>query len=1060
MVLIETLKENIKDKIVSFIKEFDKQNNEFEISFFQKSDLLTLERFNNLNNVLNIVTKKNDNKHKLITNSSLDIILSYKTKKDILENYRITINGIEKINEYLQMLGTKKNELIFSTLMKIAYGKHNDDNIKIIKKVKDFNRYIIIDSYYLKIKLDEELELTKEEIKKLMDIRGNYKKGEYNIIYRLKNRNSYFIVKSKNLFRIDLTLTKQSYNINNLENSIQNSEVELECLIEDKKVALDEILSISEFIIKIVQQTNNIISEDEKQEVLKLYSNLLGINNDITNLYGRKPVSLEIVHAVDNLPNKYSLTDKADGERNMLLVYNNNCYLINNNLNVKNIGISINAIYNNSILDGEYIFVKEHNKYLYMVFDCLVISGIDYRNEVSLIKRLIASNNLINGINKINIEFKDVIFKDLNDINKVINTHKENLYLMYDDINENLKKTKNTTLVRKKYFINVFGLKDNEIFYYSDLMWNLYTLDKKLKCPYELDGLIYQPLEQKYEVETNKSKYPDLKWKPAKLNSIDFYIEFEKDKKTGKILVLYDNTLSDETDDIDEIKIEENKKYLICNLYVGNKVNNVEQPQLFSNNPNEYQCFLFLDETNNVRSSDGVIINDKTVVEFYYDLKSEIQVNMRWVPLRTRYEKTEIVNKYKKNFGNSYYVSKKVWQTILNPFTENDFKELMDDEKYEHYIRILKNKIGNSSDSLNIKGPYYNKTEFKHHPFTQFHNFVKSQLIYTYTNKYYNDTQYTVLDLGCGQGGDIQKFYYASILSYVGIDPDYDNIFAYGKSQSRYDRFRKDKKKYPNFPPMTFLQGSSTSLLTYEDQIKEIGKMNNEQKNTFNKFFGENNKTYFDRFNSSMSLHYYLKNETSWLNFCENVNKYLRSGGYFIFEVMDGEIVREKLKDKDTYQLFYDTIKGEKKLLFEIKKKYNDNSVDSYGNTIDVHMSWLSEENIFNSEYLVNFDFVVKSLKDNCNLELIESDYFKTIYDDSYEYIKSVCENERSDNHSLGNLDFISKVIKFYEDTPLNKVHKEISDLYRYYVFKKTETDLKDVKQKYYGKKSTIFTAK
>jgi SAM-dependent methyltransferase len=316
------------------------------------------------------------------------------------------------------------------------------------------------------------------------------------------------------------------------------------------------------------------------------------------------------------------------------------------------------------------------------------------------------------------------------------------------------------------------------------------------------------------------------------------------------------------------------------------------------------------------------------------------------------------------------------------------------------------------------------------------------------------------LDLGCGQGGDIQKFYYASILSYVGIDPDYDNIFAYGKSQSRYERFKKNKKQYPNFPPMTFLQGSATSLLTYEDQIKEIGKMNNEQKKSFDRFFGENNKTYFDRFNSSMSVHYYLKNETAWLNFCENVNKYLRSGGYFIFEVMDGEIIKEKLKDKDTYQLFYDTVKGEKKLLFEIKKKYNDNSIDMYGNTIDVHMSWISEENIFNSEYLVNYDFIVKSLKDNCNLELIESDYFKTIYEDSYGYINSVCENEKMDNVALGNLNFISKVKIFYEDNLMNKVHKEISDLYRYYVFKKTETDLKEVKQKYYGKKSTIFTAK
>jgi hypothetical protein len=134
--------------------------------------------------------------------------------------------------------------------------------------------------------------------------------------------------------------------------------------------------------------------------------------------------------------------------------------------------------------------------------------------------------------------------------------------------------------------------------------------------------------------------------------------------------------------------------------------------------------------------------------------------------------------------------------------------------------------------------------------------------------------------------------------------------------------------------------------------------------------------------------------------------------------------------------------------------------MDMYGNTIDVHMSWISEENIFNSEYLVDFDFVIKSLKDNCNLELIESDFFKTIYDDSYEYIKTVSENEKSDNIALGNFDFMNKVIKFYEDTPMNKVHKEISDLYRYYVFKKEEPNLKETKQKYYGKKSTIFTAK
>lgn len=1049
MSILENIQKEEKDKIVSFIDDYNKKTNEFEISFFQNSSLLTLERFNNLNSVLNIISKNKN----VVQNTTLDVILSKKNENDVLENYRITITGLDKINEYIQMFGLKKNELIYSTLMKLILKKEKDLNI--IKKVKDYDKYITMDNYYMKIKLDEELNLDEKEKKKLTNIYKNFEKDKYNIIYRLKNRITHFINKEKNLYKIDLTMTKQAYNINNIENSISKNEIEMECLLNNKKTALKEIFSISEFIIKIIQQTNKIVSVKENDNIIQLYKNILSSRENLNKLDGRQPISLDLINTIDNLPNKYAVTDKADGDRYMLIVIDTNCYLISNNLMVKNIDIKVKSKFNNSIIDGEYIFVKKYNKYLFMAFDCLVISGNNCRNEISLMKRLSLMDELINEINKINVNFETVKVENME---KMLNTHKKNLYLMYDDIMENLKKTKNNIIVRKKYFINVLGLKYNEIFHYSNLLWKTFKNDSKLQCPYELDGLIYQPLEQKYV--TTKSKYPDLKWKPSYLNSIDFYVEFEKDQKTGKILVIYDNTLQAYNADIDENEdiIKKNSNYYICNLYVGNTKNNIETPKLFSDDPKEYQCFLFLDETGNVRSKDGKIINDKTVVEFYYDLTSDTLPNMRWIPIRTRYDKSEKI-KYKKNYGNSYITSKLIWNTIINPVTETDFMELMDDNKYEIYVEQIKKRIEDSGENIQIKHSYYNQTEKINPNFNEFQNWVKSQLIYTYINAYYNDMQYKTIDFGCGRGGDILKFYYATVLNYVGIEPSYDEIYGYNKAMDRYTKFKNNKKKYPNFPKMTFIQASSTNLLNYENQVKVVGKMNEKQIKLFNSVFN-NDKTYFDRANSSMSLHYYLENEVSWMNFCQNLNDYLRPGAYFVFEVMNEKKIKNLLKDKDKYETFYTDNEGNKKLLFEIQKKYDEKNETHYGNIINVHMAWIFEEGVYVPEYLVNHDFIIQSLKKNCDMTLIESDNFETIYDDSYTYLKTVHEQEKSNNTKLANKKFVDKVFKYYENNKMNDLHKEISFLYDYYVFKKEETNLKEIKNKYYGQKTTIYTKK
>ena len=168
---------------------------------------------------------------------------------------------------------------------------------------------------------------------------------------------------------------------------------------------------------------------------------------------------------------------------------------------------------------------------------------------------------------------------DANNTSKLLEHHKKNIISLYNDIDTVLKGKEVNIIIRRKYFIDSSGLKDNEIFTYSYFLWSLYTSSTKgadgteLKCPYLLDGLIYQPLEQKYVVEADKIKYHDYKWKPPQKNSVDFYIEFEKDKTTKKILTVYDNSVPD---------VVKNKPYQICNLYVGQTFKGIESPVLFN----------------------------------------------------------------------------------------------------------------------------------------------------------------------------------------------------------------------------------------------------------------------------------------------------------------------------------------------------------------------------------------------------------------------------------------------------------------------------------------------
>lgn len=396
MKIIDLLSPNQLDDINKLIKSYG-SNSEFEVSLFSNketsSNLLTLEKFNDLNSVLSKITSKNEPSYKNEKTQVLDVIMSIKdsdseTKK--ITNFRASIDGLEAINKYMSMLHGRKNDLVVGVLASFYHeNKDNKDNkITMIKKTKNVSNYVTLEDIFMRVKLDTEENITNDEIKKLIKIKKYWNTDSYFIGYRFKERTSYFIIKDKNIFRIDLTTVKSSNNINNIEASSPNYEIEIECDIKDKTKFIKQLFDICEFVIKSIQSSNNIITKSLSEAVLDKYRELLMVDKSKSSLYARQPISLEVQHLVNNLPNKYSVTDKADGNRGFLIIYDGRCYFISSNLIVKDMGLNVDVKLSNSILDGEFIFLPKHNRYMFMAFDCLMYGDINVREEIKFLSRL------------------------------------------------------------------------------------------------------------------------------------------------------------------------------------------------------------------------------------------------------------------------------------------------------------------------------------------------------------------------------------------------------------------------------------------------------------------------------------------------------------------------------------------------------------------------------------------------------------------------------------------------------------------------------------------------
>jgi hypothetical protein len=499
---------------------------------------------------------------------------------------------------------------------------------------------------------------------------------------------------------------------------------------------------------------------------------------------------------------------------------------------------------------------------------------------------------------------------------------------------------------------------------------------------------------------------------------------------------------------------------------VGSHNGSKEFPVPFKFASVEQLAYLYEDEDGQVRDKEDGIIESRTVVEFIYDATiSDARNEFKWIPLRTRFDKTESVNKYKKSYGNEKSVAANIFKTIINPITIDTFTLLGTPMTFNIEYNRLNTLINEPESTLNKSlqdtsrsNAYYQKRTDLGTSMRAFHNFIKKNIIGIYCKG-----KDRVLDMACGRGGDINKIIMADVKQYVGIDVDYAGLFQV--DDSALNRYNKIKRNNQDITDMVFIHADGRALFESAVQNNMIKNMSTENKINIEKYLSP--KAKYDVINCQFAIHYMAGSEVTWNNFCENINNLIADDGYLLITTFDGRIVNNKLMEnaeKNKWAVAYTNNNGTSQPFFEIQKLYNDSitNFNTPGISIDLYNAMISTPGTYITEYLVTPTFLIDSMYDKCKMELIETDTFSNLFELYHnlfmsnksqniwasdlgqkqfesirDYYLSVNGVDRTDSDLSALFDKFSN-----EEIEINKASYEFSCLNRYYVFKRKEKNL------------------
>ena len=364
-----------------------------------------------------------------------------------------------------------------------------------------------------------------------------------------------------------------------------------------------------------------------------------------------------------------------------------------------------------------------------------------------------------------------------------------------------------------------------------------------------------------------------------------------------------------------------------------------------------------------------------------------------------------------------------VFQEIPSPKPEPENKENnFDEKKPKLETKEKENKFVSYKDyySSGYRDPGKEGRKASRIIFLRsFNNWVKASIINKYCRKLGKGV--AVLELCCGKGGDLDKYFMNKIKLFVGADISRESL---SNAMARLEKIKNEKYKDDFRTKCIFIK---EDLSSPENRfLEKIDK-----------------KYYFDLVSCQFALHYHFQNEKRLNAFLTNVSSRLCEGGYFIGSIIEDNVIIKRLRnrkniennkyinEKLTFGNEYYSVKFAQKH-FNIKDgpygiKYGFYLEDSIDNRDEEGKIKYVEE------YLIVFKEFVELCK-KYDLYLVEKENFTQFYND---YIK-IDQFKRLSEKMLKDLNNVNI-----------KQQWEIIQLYMVFVFRKgkekeNENNIKD----------------
>lgn len=773
-------------------------------------------------------------------------------------------------------------------------------------------------------------------------------------------------------------------------------------------------------------------------------------------------------------PYAYCVTEKADGDRHLLYVNGKGrIYFINTNMTVIFSGAKTEEEKCfNSLLDGELILHNKLGKFIntFAVFDIYYINKVDIR-----------ARPFINTHTKDEKYFKDgcrlpilkEFIKMLNPLN-INATKSESIKVSnFKSILDKYNKSHMCPIkIISKKFYPTFDSFTDGVPSAASSKYNIFEANNYLlrriadeNFDYEIDGLIFTPTllgvgGNKFLEAGPKKKitWPYIfKWKPSEAtttfpksyNTIDFLVVTKKGADGKDIITpIFENGINNyESTHFNQYKtiiltvgFDASKHGYInpCQDVLDDKfssqsdIDNEEgykPKQFFPSNPFDAMaglCNVMLEMdsngTYNMFTEERQVFDDKTVVEFRYDMTK--QGIWKWIPMRVRYDKTADFKSGNSVGANDYKTANSNWTSIHNPVTEKMIATGEDIPGIEVSDDVYYNSV--TSDKMTQR-------------MRDFHNlYVKKVLIQGVSKRGNN-----LIDFACGKAGDFPKWISAELSFVFGIDIAKDNIEnRLNGACARYLNFKTTTKKMPH---ALFVNGNSALNIRsgtnmFNDKANEITKsvfgsigIDNSLGPAVVRQHGKVHNG-FDVSSCQFAIHYMFENNRTFYNFIRNVAECTKLYGYFIATCYDGRTIFNMLKKKKTDES--NEIYVDDKKVWSISKRYDattfEDNESCLGYKIDVYQDSINQTL---PEYLVNFDFLTSTM-DKYGFSLITKEEARQMKlpegSGMFSELFNIMENDVHKNPE--------KASDYKDALYMKDYEKDISFLNRFFIYKKTST--------------------